>query len=428
MAHAPKGERASALDQKRAFQKLVQEWGWFLNPAEFKLAAWLMAATHGWGNEDGVFSQPQILNGIPDTKEGGWHTRGINMTARGLRGVVGRLHKIGLIQVQWGGRATRYRINMQWNPEVSMGLAIPKRLQPGAQQGEERRSGLGRNAVPVPPEARSSKGGTPFRPYCSNSNEAINECSNPTCGDTPPREQGAKEILSKTIQQAGEKTRASRAAKAAKGDLRAVWVAAWSETFPQGVTAPLEWTKKEQAMLRHAAKRWPEHAHGPFANFIDWAVRNWTRMLTVKFSWMTKQRPPVMPNAGFLIAFMDRFADCYADRALHEFLAGQPDEQRFYWSERRRGKTHDEALLELATRAALAADREKRQNDIKEAARLYRMADLMRKQAESHPRWTKDNPHPQATPGRATGSDRDYLAEGVEFKPIPIMPWPEEEQ
>jgi hypothetical protein len=405
-------------------RKLDREWGYFLELAEFRVLSWLMAATVGWGNRRGWYSLGQMLNGIPDQK-GGWHILGVRMSSSTLRRALDGLKKKAVLNAQRRGRdRTQYTINLDWQPTAPDAVNKKESLQ---------------SVRPPTGEHDAGNVCAKLTPSMLNLSGQDAENEHGIYKGVRTRKRTVQATHSQTPSGAGyyasgvtnpEATQQVSEPPAPAYDPLDpivhwnVWSRAWRETWPEAISGPVRWSGRENATLKGLASRWPENAHGKFSAFLDWAVRNWNRVRTTNFAWMTDRPSPQFPDLIFLTRFINEFAAAYCERELHEFLATQPEEQRFYHQLKLAGKSHDEAVLEIATRLALAADREKRQQDLKEAARLYRMADLIRKQAEQRPRFTKDNPHPDALPYRPKGApplpdqfDAPYAA------PPMLAPW-----
>lgn len=412
MAHEQ--EMIPAGEKLDCFWRLIREWSPYLTPMEFKVTAWLMANTIGWNKLEGGFYLSQIIDGVRK-RTGGFHSRGIGESNAGVRRAIEALRSLGVLATARTGRndQTTYRVNLQWNPEnLPMGLPTPKRLKSEGSAQNERTL---RSSVAHPPLIRSGQSAQNERLTSASKEQPLEQ---PMAGTLPGGD--ASDALRRTIQQVTVRTPTAKPA-GKRTDHWSAFKAAWTETFPR-VMLPLGWTVREKAIVKNMAKRWPVE-HGTFAEFLDWSVRNWSRVITVKFAWMTMDPPPATPAVGFLSRFMNEFASVYCERALHEFLASQPEEQKFYHQLRLSGKSHDEARLEIAKRAALAADREERAKDKSEAARLYRMAERIRKEAEALPRFTAENPHPSALP-RAKGlTGEDHFEQGTEVAAPQYEPW-----
>lgn len=385
----------------RARGNIEMVWRSHITPTQERVISWLVYTTFAWVRTPGCFSVDEMLAGKRKReKPDEWAVQPINLARSTLRLALQRLRTIGLVSVRTDRGITKYMVNVDWRPAQSPAVAgrLPQR-----------------NSSTDQPNSSPSK--TEIRPVYEESSRNIKKHST---GQSP---NGAGYDASLPGRSTAVQEKQNQSLSPDQVTLEEIWFRAFRETWPQAVVGPLKWTKRDQYLVRGMLGRWDRVAHGEFRDFLDFAVRNWWRVISRSFGWMKDRPPPTTPQLPFLNRFLNEFTAAFADRTMDAFLASEPEQRALYWRLLKAGKSSEEALLEIATQRAVAVDRDQREADRREAARLYRMAHLARKQAEQ-PRWSKANPHPDAVSRTKPAlSVEDHFESEAPYVPPEMPPW-----
>ncbi|PXW51827.1 hypothetical protein BY998_13226 [Methylobacterium sp. B4] len=79
------------------FATLATVWAPHLSPSEFVLVAWLLGNCIPRGKRSGVYSIPQLVDGVPNHREGGMWTAGTGLSEKTVRRTVASCLDKGII-------------------------------------------------------------------------------------------------------------------------------------------------------------------------------------------------------------------------------------------------------------------------------------------------------------------------------------------
>ncbi|WP_210245974.1 hypothetical protein, partial [Methylobacterium sp. WL19] len=123
-------------EQMDAARRLTLDWCQHLTPAEFLLVSWIMGNTVFRGWRSGVYSLPQICNGVPNRETGGMWAKGTGLSNSGVRKMTAALRKRGLLHTEITPRGTRFTVVLSWNPATGraekdnvVALNLPRALR-----------------------------------------------------------------------------------------------------------------------------------------------------------------------------------------------------------------------------------------------------------------------------------------------------------
>jgi len=348
------------------YQRAIRSWASVLTTIEFEVVMHLIDRTLGWQKTRVTMSLTKVLDG--DSVYGGISKA---VSRPSLFRALKSLEEKGVIARHPhpnGKQIKVYSVNVGWSPAM---LNLPKRLKTGV---------------------------TGRLDQCHTETEPVSH------GDTGERilekEEGEKEDYTvpsvqsvinspqdfvRGIMEDRRATRAARPAlsapktlKDAVGAAQGQWRAAVEEVHPTRVLTG--WSQREVAQVKAKAKGWLHSERVTFPEFVGWCARNWANVCRTQLKWMTKSPPPTTPSIGFLISFIDQFLDCWASGDLDRWMneAQRTQYERLV----AKGRTHDEAVLEMAKSDAVSVMRDENRKTREEAARNLRIAEVKERTAE----------------------------------------------
>jgi len=449
--------------QKLAIQNVLnREWGPYLDPHEFRVAAYIMDNSIQWGRKQFDVTMRQMQSGIPNA-EGPWPWKlpPINVPERTLNRTLKAMKQRGIIiSVVKEMRCTFLSINLDWRPADGV-RSMSEALSGSARMAEELCQGGGpykqngkqneenNNSLSL----RSAKSGLPLsvRKRVRPAEAAIPEQEEPTPvpaapSRTVPSVSAPKRPTSRAMQfeddtagtatervqrQSVETTRQKAAAAREQdkaGAYHTTYVTAWRETYP-GVPCPT-WSEKDQQIFRSVLKARIYDNVTARHDFVSFVVRNWAQIRSLKLGWMTKLAPPDKPMLSFLTnpKMMPYFLDAFAERTHMARVELLPAEEQEIARLMMGGMTRDEALIASGKRRALSEakteETETRRINgeaLRKAAEARKQANiearrLMRERAEA-----KTNPAPSRDEGFAELGD--FYLPPVNLPPIDHSKW-----
>lgn len=478
------------LSKAQFSEKVDGEWNHYLDGSEFKLLRWLLRLTLGWNRRDGYYSLDQIVSGIEDHCLGvGICRRTLGKTIASLRtkGVVsadsstGRSRTHFTINFAWEPTAPHApfrpgEIGTTGPTVIQLPISKRKRAEIQAQEGDRALVAvqmLHQASADVAPQwgnsctsynnnttpadiktADTSLGGQRVEArrrvrrwsevvgkfvYVTQGSEGVLLTDTPELclGDVTP-----KATLEAAAARAAAKTTSSPQVKvdAAYGQARAsalavTWADAWRSAYRRdtlgredagrGVSEAPRWKAEENGIASAFIKRWNGTGRD-LHDMVRWSVERWEWVLQAKFAWMKKSPPPVLPSLGFLSKFQEQFLEAWHEDRTRHWLSQLPEEQAHY-ERLRRTKTHEEAILEIATSRALAMDRQQRASDKARAEQVLRVAQIELEKAKrigGRGMYSAENPHPNAViPVKPGAFAREAEDAGLPYEPIEFPPW-----
>lgn len=400
--------QASPLERLRVFQTLNRDWRPHLSSPERDFTGYLLDNSLCWGRD-------AVRTTVAEMVRGSQRLRPVGLSERSVFRLLERLRRVGLVFTRVVQGAVEYGVNLLWKPESQeegqdmSTIRQPKRLRAGAANqaadpanlaeapcqfgsaiykgdvlkgDEETRAAGGREAgqqvageaeqadLPLVTIRTRSRPATPARSGTPGVTPASGPVSQPLAAVQPRPatpapfqplrapgaalarpETPAQPALFGTAAEALARVAAKRAEKVGQpggATPWAVWRDTWRETFP-GAAQPLPWSKREQGQwstirqrLAAASVAWPD--------FLHWTVANWRALMPREFSWM-KTRPD-FPQIGFLLRWLPRIMDRYAEGRARAEVDMMPGEKGEYQRLRMAGRSHDEAMVALGERRA----------------------------------------------------------------------------
>ncbi|MBT2132709.1 hypothetical protein KK137_00045 [Croceibacterium sp. LX-88] len=347
-----------------ATQTIIREWMPHLSASEFVVVMVLLDRTLGWQKTRATFSLDRVLNG--DKIYSGMSN---TVSRRSLFRALARLELKGMIARHHHPEGKQIKVssvNLGWSSAM---LNVPERLKTGAAVTlDQCQAGTG--AVPQWHTRESNPG------EGSLENENYAEPASQRTIDP-------SELIREAREEVSARRKPRPAAKIMKlkdrvDAAQAQWRAAISEVHPTG--AVLTWNVREVHMVKNKAKGWLHTDRITFPDFIGWCARSWASVCRTQLSWMTKSSPPKTPNIGFLVSFIDHFADAWAGGDLDAWM--NEDQRTVYDKLVASGHSHDEALHEMSKREAVSIMRDENRKVTTDANQKLREADLKVKRAE----------------------------------------------
>lgn len=445
--------------RRQALIKLMTVWAPYLSASEVVLVGWLLANTVCRDRPFGFYSLPQLVNGVPNHRDGGMWTAGTGLSEPTVRRTIASCIAKGLIHTCRDPRGTRFTVELSWKPAAGLAadsnvvtLNIPRSRRnasvqpaahmqadvsdewdaPGGNQNDQEGvinliTGAFQNDHPsigkptnqdtiqgedcdavasrpvALPEVRIRKRPTAPGTSLNLPRSGFGKVdASPRCAAPPPAEPARFEPrtnVADAIKAAGEARKARLAEARKRIDVRAyatTWLGAWGDTYP-GTPCP-GWSEKVGGMLKKSLKAyWLKGQEHRVHDFLDWSVRNWDVILAAKLAWMRQSAPPALPCIEFVARFLRNFQEAWGEQEELKFRGTQPGQkQAAYALAKREGITIDVALARVIAREAS----EKTLREVNEvaarASRDKRIAKLAADRAAGATRFTRENPHPRA--------------------------------
>lgn len=401
----------STLDRLEIYQRVIRELASTLDSFELSVLLQIVDRTAGWGKN-------QISISIRRLHEGDSLYSGCNMSRRKLLYALASLEEKGyILRSPCPDEKTRVRITLRLDREGQM-IAIPKRLQGKIDQpqdplAEPDEAEIAHDVHQPVHEVREPVHEVHPITY----RETDNGTGNPAVAARPaPRFDPAKirEAEAKVFRR--EKIEPPKSAY----HFETIWATAHRKAFRQVPHRP--WSVAEKAQFKRAGAGWSQDNKIGFDELIEWSVSNWPAIMAKQFRWMKQTPPPKTPAAMFFIRFLSQFAECWAEDLLGKWLerSERTDLERLV----AQGKTHSEALVEIASRKAAAQMRDEMRRREMMALSYLRRAERAEQRAQALADYSgKAPPHPRSP--AATGKPVQQVAPISEeqlaaFRPLEI--------
>jgi hypothetical protein len=353
------------LEKKEAYDLVTDTWGHALDCYEYRVVMFLLRMSVGYGRNTRAIGYNQMSKGIIDKDNpGAWFTPPVNIGRTKLIDVLDRLKQRGIIRVKTGTAVTacEYFVNLEWIPD--MPLAKPKRLQ------EDKKTSVpGWYESSIDLCRDTAQGVSPDGTGCVapryHKRRQVEDSREDSYSAPIAAETSFENLKSEKTADAfaDVKTRSAERVvqlvakpddKLNSTDFEKSWRFAFVETFP-GV-AHQAWTQKARGQANQMVRRWSGTRHD-FMDFLDYAVRNWRRVMLERLAWMTD--PPPLPDMSSFASgkTQDAFMAAYSMSKL------RPDgfdysEDADYKRHTLAGKTHDEAIKQIGIDAGRQEARE----------------------------------------------------------------------
>lgn len=260
---------------------------------------WLIDATVSYSRMNLTISLAEMVRG-KNREDGTSWLQPCGLTKATLSRVIAALEDRGLLtRRNTRGRVRQtYTINTEWEPTMR-DLPVPKRkMNPGAQKLLPQCEAISPEELPHSEAAiKTGKERGQVKPPLATS------ASYGRVGGGK-----AEEAIARVI---------NRPKKKPSPDQRRKWLKnIWEESWKEGNYGSLAptLTAKDRGQLGKAVDRWPDKGEA----VARWAITNWREIMAKTFAWMTDHPPPNRPAVGFLLKFIDKFNEAFAEQ---EFAA-----------------------------------------------------------------------------------------------------------
>lgn len=388
----PSDPRKLDIVQKTClWQQACREIAPVCSAGEFIVFSQIFDRSIGWGRDWCFTTAKLIANGDGNV----WS--GCAVSDRTVKRCLSSLEEKGLIRKQaTRNRGTMVQIVLEWKGKKAM-IAVPKRLK-GVIEETEKGDNMSLIDGPIrdtvahdlPEEPSfpsvSQEVETEYSPEASGPGEVFASVSGQKSGNLAAREnlQGLIERTNARIAKKQEKNIDRAKQRGNPLALETIWRQAVAMHFPEIVVAPA-WTKAQHGIVMAIAKKWTAADKlSDFAAFLEWCVVSWPAIMRQQFKWMTKQKPPMAPDFRFWAKFHEDFLNCYHSGKLSKWMrAADRDRLEFL---KQRGKTHEEALFEIAKEQATKEMADKNRetlNAVRQAEhRIAERQKMLRKQED----------------------------------------------
>ena len=342
----PEVKPTDLVFQRDAIRHIIRYWMHNLTGAQLKVVMMIYDRTIMWQQLDEIISFEQFSKGkISSNGEIAYAGTGLSRTS--VHNALCDLVESGCVMRTSRGvkRAPYYRINFEWEP-VKLNTFTNMRKK-----------------MPTPKRLRS----------CSESEHVL-------CKDILPLKKKNKEKRTKreehkrgqahadsnelsSLRSKNKQSRVDREVKRQETtkiislrqkDLRSFWRDTVNQFFEDEQVTAL--STKEQHALFQKQKHFVEATGGveSFPAFAEWAIENWEKIMSTKFSWMSDT--PDAPHGWF---FIRNYADFY-----QLFKQGEREWQKILNPEAREATATEKEIEKLrAEKKALAAERQKLENE-----------------------------------------------------------------
>lgn len=385
----PPAEASKEDTALRVYQRCIRVWSADLTPFEFMVAMQIIDRTLGWRKTRMSASVPRMMDGDKVYS-------GMKIGKTAFFAALSSLEKKGVIARHphpEGKQIRVYSVNPGWTPAM---LNMPKRLKNGAQ-----------TSSPDEPDQFAKRTGpvreANTREYSQGEHSQENvDDGGPVPGT--PTNRSADEIVRGAMADARSLRRAPTrklTTLPAKADAaQRAWRAGIEEAFPTGgMTA---WSQREVAMVKSKIRGWNDR-RTEFHDFIGWCALNWALVCRKQLGWMTKRKPPTTPDIGFLLSFIDQFQEAFADKDLGKWM--NEDQTSQYDRLRAKGRSHDEAVHELARQDAIAATRDEVRKERQDITVRKNSLKRREQRVEARERAGARPVHPRSAAARKTQID-----------------------
>lgn len=203
--------------------------------------------------------------------------------------------------------------------------------------------------------------------------------------------------LEAALQGARAKTDASRARRTSGpkttpkqrvASAQALWRIGVQDHHPTGIAHT--WPQKTVAMLKAKAAAFNETKSLKFDQFVGWCAENWSLVCSKHLKWMTREKPPLTPDIGFLIAFWDHFLRAWSEQDFGAWMTA-PERTR-HEQLVAKGMTAEEAAAQIGEERAVIKMREENRKAEQRVKSKAQEARQMERRAEKlggmpvHPR------------------------------------------
>lgn len=331
----------------QVFQSLNRDWREHLSIVERDFLSYLIDASVSWGRNWIQVTVDQMLSGTE------WGLPRVGLSRRSVFNALASLKEKGVIAVQQVSRKlNRYIVNIDWRPAV--GLPIPKNKEtPGA-----KKAGLA---------VSKNRVDSTVHDMHSTPDSECTKCTPNIDSKKPEKDSRRDAPDSLSGARAVEAVKARTKVKLYQStDIEDVWKRAWIEgdfgAKPPGLSG------RNTGQFKHVLRRFPNGL-----KIIEWGVANWSAVVARRFAWMERKAPPKHPEPGFMLRFIDAFAEDYASAEDTKHRWAQPAEDRHYQRLRAEGVSHEDALIEVGKLRASLDSQGKAAKD-RAAAELERKA------------------------------------------------------
>lgn len=356
----------NSFQRLQVFQTLNRDWRGHLSMVERDFLSYLIDASVSWGREWIQVTVDQMLSGTE------WGLPRVGLSRRSIFNALASLKEKGVIAVQRVSRkVSRYIVNLQWKPD--MGLATPKNKE----TPEGRKSGLAVGKQRAESEVHIVH------------SEPENECI--MCTPKIGSKKGEKDSSRRDAPDGVSGVQAIKAVKDRSTqklrnstNVEDVWRRGWIEGGYSSPAPGLQ--KKDLGQFGHVVRRFPDGL-----KIIEWGVANWSGVLARRFAWMTKKAPPKTPVPGFMLKFIDEFAEDFASAEDTKHRWAGTTEDREFQRLRQSGLSYEDALLEIGKRRAVHGEQDEVSKERAQIALARKALQIEAQQLEQQRRTMKPN-------------------------------------
>lgn len=404
-------DKITALDKLKFYQTVLRQTHRILTGDEKELMIVLTDAIVGWGVWSATLTDEELLIGHPD------RLSGLTFSPRQIKACRKALVEKGLITTERTRDGMKYTIiedTSEWTnvyklptPKKTRNRTAPVRENTLGWHGDEEEADPKVQEVPFNGAGDALHRGTP----CTLRENKNTETNNETIPAAPPQSGRGQELAERLVAEVKSKSddraekRISQTSVADIFTISKTWRDAHIDAYGIGVCRErlfIEWSNATKGAIKTFVRKWPkpdaegEAAWGDFHDFIEYAVKNWTNIVSARLGWMDTR--PQWPEPRFLIRFHEEFLASWCEQRLKRFISNDAKDR--VEQLQAGGMNYEDAMAEVRITAAVAEHAERFDKERAEIARLHRVLDVREKELDRRPTWSADNPHPKAAPPR----------------------------
>jgi hypothetical protein len=263
-----------------------------LSPSEHDVLQFILDRSVGWGDTEATFKNQEACQQM-------------NRSDSTVRNALKELCKKGAItRLQYDGRNTTYRINLNWCADDEEAQATNEAPPESADLSvEDQRT-----------DRQSSSTASPLYSSKAREKKKVTEHSSRSGpGKEYPKPKSSR-ISSPPTKRAFPIP-----------ELEKTWREAWAQTYDKKYCP--QWGPREFGIAKKLAQRLAREGFrtSEVKRLVEFAIRNWRWVVQTQFQWMKNPPPPQYPTIGFLAHF------------LYEFITA-----RYQWEDEAQKPVYDE--------------------------------------------------------------------------------------
>ena len=261
------------LERVKTYQLAIRGWRRYLSPSEHDVLQFILDRSVGWGDTEATFKNQEACQ----------QTSRSDST---VRNALSKLCEKGAItRLQYDGRNTTYRINLDWCADHEEAQATNE-APPGSADlsVEDQRT-----------DRQSSSTASPLNgSKAQEEKELVREVSSRSGPGNENKKPKNSLISSPPTKRAFPIP-----------ELEKTWRETWAQTFDKKYCP--QWGPREFGIAKNFAQRLADQSYrtAEVKKLVEFTLRNWRWIVQSQFQWMKQPPAPQYPTIGFLAHFLN---------------------------------------------------------------------------------------------------------------------------